>query len=76
MPTMAGAFAYDLWANRSLISMDQAIIVAIGFAAASVTALFVVRALLDFVGRYGFAPFAWWRIVIGAVATILLLAGF
>ena len=25
----------------------------------------VVCALVDFVGRHGFAPFAWWRIVVG-----------
>ena len=36
----------------------------------------VVRALLDFVSRHGFAPFAWWRIFIGSVAAILLLLGY
>ncbi len=76
MPTMAGAFTYDLWANRALISMDQAIIVAIGFVAAFIAALVVVRTLLDFVSRYGFAPFAWWRIIVGTIAGALLLAGF
>jgi undecaprenyl-diphosphatase len=25
----------------------------------------VVRMALDFIGRHGFAPFAWWRIVVG-----------
>jgi undecaprenyl-diphosphatase len=27
----------------------------------------VVRYLLDFVSRHGFAPFAWWRIFIGGM---------
>ena len=27
----------------------------------------VVRYLLDFVSNHGFAPFAWWRIVIGGM---------
>ena len=29
--------------------------------------VFVVRYLLDFVSRHGFAPFAWWRIVVGGI---------
>ncbi|RXF73744.1 undecaprenyl-diphosphate phosphatase [Hansschlegelia zhihuaiae] len=66
MPTMAGAFAYDLYKNRSILSLDDAALVAVGFACAFVTALIVVRFVLDFISRHGFAPFAWWRIVVGA----------
>ena len=73
MPTMAGAFAYDLYANRDIITMDSALLVAVGFVAAFVTALVVVRTLLDFVSRRGFALFAWWRIVVGSVALAALL---
>ncbi|MAA99339.1 MAG: undecaprenyl-diphosphatase [Stappia sp.] len=69
MPTMAGAFAYDLFKNRNALSFDDLTLIAIGFVAAFVTAVFVVRGLLDFVTRHGFAPFAWWRIAVG-------LAGF
>ncbi len=32
----------------------------------------VVRALVDFVGRHGFAPFAWWRIVVGVGGLVWL----
>ena len=38
-----------------------------GFAAAFVVAYFVVRHLLDFVSRSGFALFAYWRIFVGAL---------
>ena len=41
---------------------------------ALLSALVVVRSLLGFVSKYGFAPFAWWRIVVGAVGIGLLLA--
>ena len=34
---------------------------------AFLTALLVVRSLVAFVGRYGFAPFAYWRIFVGAI---------
>ena len=65
MPTMAGAFAYDLYKN--LGDIDTATIrgIALGFATAFVAGVIVVRFLLDFVSRHGFAPFAWWRIVVG-----------
>ena len=65
MPTMAGAFAYDLFQNRSILSMDDALIIGCGFVMAFASAVVVVRYLLDFVSRHGFAVFAWWRIAVG-----------
>ncbi len=65
MPTMAGAFTLDLYKNRDALSFDDGAIIAIGFVAAFVSAIFVVRSLLDFVSRRGYAPFAWWRIAVG-----------
>lgn len=70
MPTMAGAFAYDLYKNRDLLSMDDAAVIGVGFLAAFVAALLVVRALLDFVGKHGYAPFAWWRIIVGTLGLV------
>jgi undecaprenyl-diphosphatase len=75
MPTMAGAFAFDFYKNRALIDADQLALVAIGFIAAFVAAVLVVRRLLDFVSRHGFAPFAWWRIGVGTLALVLLAFG-
>ncbi|WP_279482913.1 undecaprenyl-diphosphate phosphatase [Aureimonas sp. SK2] len=74
MPTMAGAFAYDLYKNWSLLSADDAVVIGVGFVMAFLSALVVVRSLLGFVSKYGFAPFAWWRIVVGAIGIGLLLA--
>ena len=76
MPTMAGAFAYDLYKNRDVLSTDDLGIIAIGFVAAFVTAVFVVRHVLDYVSRSGFALFAWWRIIVGAAGLAALAAGF
>ncbi|MEM7461578.1 MAG: undecaprenyl-diphosphate phosphatase [Pseudomonadota bacterium] len=73
MPTMAGAFALDLFKNYQFLDFDDTIIIAAGFAMAFVSALFVVRHLLDFVSRHGFAVFAWWRIVVGIVGIAGLL---
>jgi undecaprenyl-diphosphatase len=67
MPTMAGAFAYDLYKNWRVLSPDDVTSIVIGFVTAFVAGVVVVRYLLDFVSRYGFAPFAWWRIVVGGI---------
>lgn len=73
MPTMAGAFAYDLYKNRDILSADDATIIAAGFACAFVAAVLVVRQLLDFVSRRGYAPFAWWRLAVGTLGLIALV---
>jgi undecaprenyl-diphosphatase len=67
MPTMAGAFVYELWDVRADLDPERAGEIAIGFFMAFVSALVVVRPFLRFVARSGFAPFAWYRIVVGLV---------
>ncbi len=66
IPTMAGAFAYDLYKSGAELSGHQFGLIAVGFVTAFVSGLFVVRTMLDFVGRHGFGVFAWWRIALGA----------
>jgi undecaprenyl-diphosphatase len=72
MPTMAGAFAYDLYKNRDVLSAADLPVIGVGFIAAFVMAVIVVRYLLDYVSRHGFALFAWWRLIVGAVGLAAL----
>jgi undecaprenyl-diphosphatase len=73
MPTMFGAFVYDLYKNRNALSMDDAWVIAVGFVAAFVVALFVVRTLVDYVSRHGFVVFAWWRLIVGVLGLAALM---
>jgi len=75
MPTMAGAFAYDLYKNRGSIDLEQINLIAIGFVVAFASGLLVVKLMLDFIAKRGLAPFGWWRIVVGAVGLMLLSKG-
>lgn len=75
LPTMLGAFVYDFWKNRNALSMDDGLLIAVGFVAAFCAALLVIRTLLDFVSRHGYAVFGWWRILIGGVSLIALYLG-
>ena len=65
LPTMGSAVAYDLLRNWDRLDFSDAGLIALGFGVAFLTALAVVRFLLDFVSRHGFGPFAWWRIAVG-----------
>ena len=73
MPTMAGAFAYDLLKSYKMLGGSSVLTIAIGFAAAFGCGLLVVRMALDYISRHGFAPFAWWRIAIGSLGLAGLL---
>lgn len=67
LPIMVGAFAYDFYKNRDVITTGLGLDILVGFVAAFIVAAIVVRFLLDFVTRHGFAPFAYWRIFVGAI---------
>jgi len=73
IPTMLGAFVFDLYANWSAIDSGDALVIAIGFVAAFISALFVVRGFVGFVSQYGLAPFGWWRIAVGVIGLAILL---
>ncbi len=75
MPTMAGAFAYDLYKNRDILSFNDAALIGVGFVCAFIAAVLVVRSLLSFVSQRGYGFFAWWRIIVGSVALVALLLG-
>ena len=70
MPTMVGAFAYDLFKNRDVLSAADLPIIATGFVCAFIAAVLVVRRLLDFVSRRGYALFGWWRLIVGTAGLI------
>jgi undecaprenyl-diphosphatase len=75
MPTMAGAFAYDLYKSRAQMSSSNVMLVAIGFVVSFICAWFVVKTFLDYVSRHGFTLFAWWRVAVGTVGLIALALG-
>ena len=72
MPTMAGAFAYELYKSWHQISAASPSLVAIGFVVSFISAWVVVKTFLDYVSSHGFAMFGWWRIVVGALGLVAL----
>jgi undecaprenyl-diphosphatase len=67
MPTMVGAFAYELYKSRGELSLSgNAAVIAVGFIFSFIFGWIVVKTFLGFVQRHSFAVFAWWRILLGA----------
>lgn len=74
IPTMFGAAGLDLFKNRAAIHADDLLAIAVGFGVSFIVALIVVRWLVRFVGKHGFGVFAWYRILAGTAALIILAA--
>ena len=76
LPTMGAAVFYDLLKSRNDLDFSAVLDISVGFAVAFITAIFVVKAVLGYVGKHGYAVFGWWRIIVGSVAMLALVAGF
>jgi undecaprenyl-diphosphatase len=74
IPTMFAASVYDIYKNRATLSADGAELIAVGFVVAFLVALAAVKWMISFISRHGFAPFAYYRIVIGLVMLGILWA--
>jgi undecaprenyl-diphosphatase len=76
VPTMMGASTLWLVRNGEQLSDASGAVgwdeIAIGFVVSFVVALAVIRLFVAYVSRHGFAPFAWYRIVVGAAAVAWL----
>jgi undecaprenyl-diphosphatase len=76
VPTMIGATTLQIGKHHEAIAasgVDWSLI-AVGFVVSFVVALVVIKWFIGIVTRFGFAPFAWYRIAAGAIALVWLLA--
>ena len=72
VPTLAGATVLQLFKHRAEITSDQLAWIGIGSLVSFVVAVIVVKAFVAIIQRYGFAPFAWYRIIAGIAALVWL----
>lgn len=72
VPTLSGATVYQMAKYGSDLTARDFELIAIGSAVGFVTALVVVKLFVTIITRIGFAPFAWYRIVIGAGGLVWL----
>ncbi|ALH81422.1 undecaprenyl-diphosphate phosphatase [Sphingopyxis macrogoltabida] len=72
LPTLSGATALQLFRHRDAITSNDLGLIGLGAFVSFVVAWVVIKAFLAVVTRYGFAPFAWYRIIVGAAALVWL----
>lgn len=72
IPTMFAATLYSLYKEWNQLTVADVPMFTVGFVAAFIGGLAVVRFLIAYVAQHSFVPFAWYRIVFGG----LLLAYF
>lgn len=75
VPTLMGAAAWDLLKYRALLSAADLPLFGTGLVVSFVAALVCVRWLIRFVATHDFVPFAWYRIVFGALVLVSAQAG-
>jgi undecaprenyl-diphosphatase len=77
IPTMLGATTLELVKHHDTLMAGASGVgfgaVAVGFIVSFVVAIVVVKAFVHYISRHGFAPFAWYRIVVGGAALAWML---
>jgi undecaprenyl-diphosphatase len=76
IPTLMGAGAYSVWKQRALLSMDDLPMFAVGLIFAFFSAWLCIRWLIRYVSTHDFVPFAWYRIVFGAIVLLTAWGGY
>jgi len=74
VPTLAGATVLQLYKHGAGIGSDMIGYILLGALISFIVAIAVVKAFLAIVTRYGFGPFAWYRILAGGAALVWLSA--
>jgi undecaprenyl-diphosphatase len=75
IPTLIGAGAYSLFKERALLSWADVPMFAVGLLFSFASAWLCVRWLLRYIATHDFVPFAWYRIVFGAVVLLTAWTG-
>ena len=72
VPTMMGATTLQLAKHHDQLGATSMSGIALGFVTSFLVAIVVIKWFIGIVSRRGFAPFAWYRIVVGAAALVWL----
>lgn len=72
VPTMLGATTLELVKHHDDLGAATPMGIALGFGVSFIVAVVVIRWFIGIVSRRGFAPFGWYRILVGAAALIWL----
>lgn len=79
VPTMFAATVYKLYKLISTggytVIMDNMVTLLVGNVVAFIVALLAIKFFINFVTKYGFKAFGWYRIILGGIILVMLLTG-
>lgn len=79
VPTMFGATVYKMYkllkTGGTELIMDNLDTLLIGNAVAFIVAMLAIKFFINFVSKYGFVAFGWYRIIAGGLILALMLCG-
>ncbi len=79
VPTMLAATGYEVLklflSDKSAVLADNVTTLIVGNVVAFVVALLAIKFFINFVTKYGFKAFGWYRIIIGSAILIMLACG-
>lgn len=75
VPTMFAATLYKLYKNYEALNTENIDILLFGNVIAFIVAMFTIKFFINFLTKYGFKLFGWYRIIIGAVILGLIAFG-
>lgn len=78
VPTLMAASGLDLYKSLPVLTgnLDRVGYLAVGFVAAFVSALVVIKWFIGFLERHDLAPFGWYRIILGGILLSLVLLNY
>ena len=79
VPTMFGATLYKMYkllkeGGTELILNNMTTLI-VGNVVAFVVAMLAIKFFIEYVQKYGFKAFGWYRIIVGGIILVLLLTG-
>lgn len=79
VPTMFGATVYKMYkllsTGGTALIMDNLSTLIIGNVVAFIVAMLAIKFFINFVSKYGFVAFGWYRIIAGGLILVLMLCG-
>lgn len=79
VPTMFGATVYKMYKllkeGGTALIMDNMTTLIVGNVVAFVVAMLAIKFFISYVQKYGFKAFGWYRIIVGGIILVMLLAG-
>jgi len=76
VPTMAAASGYKLLENYQYFNSENIPVLLFGNLMAFIVALIAIRTFIDYLTKYGFKIFGYYRIIIGTIILVLMAFGF